>query len=49
MAADTEIIAGYEVYTPEAAAELPTERVQHPLGEETAKSIICSWQRLTFM
>lgn len=34
MAADTEIIAGYEVYTPEAAAELPTKRVQqHPLGE----------------
>jgi hypothetical protein len=33
MAADTEIIAGYEVYTPETAGELPTERVQHPLGE----------------
>jgi hypothetical protein len=37
MAADTEIIAGYEVYTPEAAAELPDVSVQkglpHPLGE----------------
>jgi hypothetical protein len=34
MAADTEIIAGYEVYTPEAAAELPKERAQHhPLGQ----------------
>lgn len=33
MAADTEIIAGYEVYTPEAAAELPQQgRLQHPLG-----------------
>ena len=49
MAADTEIIAGYEVYTPEAAAELPTERVQHPLGESITYSIICSWQRLTFV
>lgn len=38
MAADTEIIAGYEVYTPEAAAELPTERAQHhPLGEYTTR------------
>lgn len=41
MAADTEIIAGYEVYTPEAAAELPTERVQHPLGEWMVYFMTC--------
>lgn len=39
MAPDTEIIAGYEVYTPEAAAELKSTessqkgRPYHPLGE----------------
>lgn len=36
MAPDTEIIAGYEVYTPEAAAELKTStkgRAPHPLGK----------------
>ena len=50
MAADTEIIAGYEVYTPEAAAELPTARAQHhPLGEQITRSNICPWRRLTLV
>lgn len=50
MAADTEIIAGYEVYTPEAAAELPTARAQnHPLGEQRTRSIIRSWRMLTIL
>lgn len=43
MAPDTEIIAGYEVYTPEAAAELKTStkgRAPHPLDQLSVNEVV---------